>query len=65
MLPSLTTIISRLRLKQLRLLIALDEFGSLHKAAESVAITQPGATKALHELNRRWAQPCSSARPKA
>ena len=30
MLPSLTTIISRLRLKQLRLLIALDEFGSLH-----------------------------------
>jgi len=50
MLPSLTTIISRLRLKQLRLLIALDEFGSLHKAAESVAITQPGATKALHEI---------------
>ncbi|MDE1169550.1 MAG: LysR family transcriptional regulator [Pseudomonas sp.] len=50
MLPSLTTIISRLRLKQLRLLIALDEFGSLHKAAESIAITQPGATKALHEI---------------
>ena len=50
MLPSLTTIISRLRLKQLRLLIALDEHGSLHKAAESVAITQPGATKALHEI---------------
>ncbi|WP_339429462.1 LysR family transcriptional regulator [Pseudomonas taetrolens] len=50
MLPSLTTIISRLRLKQLRLLIALDEFGSLHKAAESVAITQPGATRALHEI---------------
>ncbi len=50
MLPPLTTIISRLRLKQLRLLIALDEFGSLHKAAESVAITQPGATKALHEI---------------
>ena len=50
MLPSLTTIISRLRLKQLRLLIALDDFGSLHKAAESVAITQPGATKALHEI---------------
>lgn len=50
MLPSLTTIISRLRLKQLRLLIALDEFGSLHKAADAVAITQPGATKALHEI---------------
>ncbi len=50
MLPSLTTIASRLRLKQLRLLIALDEHGSLHKAAEAVAITQPGATKALHEI---------------
>jgi len=50
MLPSLTTIVSRLRLKQLRLLIALDEFGSLHKAAESISITQPGATKALHEI---------------
>jgi DNA-binding transcriptional LysR family regulator len=50
MLPSLTNMASRLRLKQLRLLIALDEFGSLHKAAQAVNITQPGATKALHEI---------------
>ncbi|MFF7707887.1 LysR substrate-binding domain-containing protein [Pseudomonas sp. NPDC007930] len=37
-------------MRQLRLLIALDDHGSLHKAAEQVAITQPGATKALNEI---------------
>lgn len=50
MLPSLNSIISRLHLKQLRLLIALDDHGSLLKAAEQVALTQPGASKALHEI---------------
>lgn len=50
MISSLPSIVSRLRLKQLRLLIALDEQGSLHRAAEHVAISQPGATKALHEI---------------
>lgn len=50
MLPSLNSIISRLRLKQLRLLVALDEHGSLIKAAEHVGLTQPGASKALHEI---------------
>lgn len=50
MIASLPTLVSRLRLKQLRLLIALDDHGSLHKAAEQVSITQPGATKALNEI---------------
>jgi len=50
MIASLPSLVSRLRLRQLRLLIALDEHGSLHKAAEQVAITQPGATKALNEI---------------
>lgn len=50
MISSLPSLVSRLRLKQLRLLIALDEHGSLHKAAEQVSITQPGATKALNEI---------------
>src|SRR3990167_9258526 len=50
MISSLPSIISRLRLKQLRLLIALDEQGHLHRAAGQVAISQPGATKALHEI---------------
>lgn len=50
MLPSVSSIFSRLRLKQLRLLIALGEQGSLIKAAEQIAISQPGATKALQEI---------------
>lgn len=50
MLPSLTSITSRLHLKQLRLLIALADHGSLLKAAEQVSLTQPGASKALQEI---------------
>ena len=50
MIAALPALVSRLRLKQLRLLIALDEQGSLHKAADAVAISQPGATKALNEI---------------
>jgi DNA-binding transcriptional LysR family regulator len=49
-LPSLASITSRLHLKQLRLLIALADHGSLLKAAEQVALTQPGASKALQEI---------------
>ncbi|WP_264297454.1 LysR family transcriptional regulator [Salinicola avicenniae] len=50
MTPTLETLMSRLRLRQLRLLLALDECGSIHKAAEQVAISQPGATRALGEI---------------
>ncbi|WNC08049.1 LysR family transcriptional regulator [Pseudomonas coleopterorum] len=50
MLPSVSSIVSRLRLKQLRLLIALDEHGSVRKASEIMALSQPGATKALQEI---------------
>jgi len=49
-LPSVAAILGRLRLKQLALLTALDEQGSLHKAAEVMHMTQPAATKALHEV---------------
>lgn len=50
MTPSLNSIMSRLHIKQLRLLIALDEQGSLLGAAKQVALTQPGASKALQEI---------------
>lgn len=50
MLPNLESISARLRLKHFRLLVAIDDHGSLLKAAESVAISQPGATKALQEI---------------
>jgi len=48
--PTLGAITARLHLKQLRLLIALAEHGSLLKAADQVALTQPGASKALQEI---------------
>jgi len=41
---------SRLHAKQLRLLIAIEESGSLLGAAEKIGLTQPGASKALREL---------------
>jgi DNA-binding transcriptional LysR family regulator len=50
MLPSLSSILSRLRMKHVRLLVALGDHGSLLKAAEHVGLTQPGASKALHEI---------------
>jgi DNA-binding transcriptional LysR family regulator len=48
--PTVSSIAARLRFKHLRLLIALDDLGSLHRAAESLSMTQPGATKALREI---------------
>ena len=44
------TILSRLRLRQLMLLIALEEHSTLNRAADHLGISQPGATKALNEL---------------
>jgi len=50
MAPLPSSIISRLHLKQLRLLVALGDHGSLLKASREVALTQPGASKALQEI---------------
>ena len=61
--PSLSSIAARLRLKQLRLLIALDERGSLHKAAEQISISQSGATKALHEVESLLGMPLFERQP--
>lgn len=57
MTPSLNSIISRLHLKQLRLLIALGDHGSLLKAAQQVALTQPGVSKALQEIETTFGTP--------
>lgn len=57
MTPPLNSIISRLHLKQLRLLIALGDHGSLLKAAQQVALTQPGASKALQEIETTFDTP--------
>jgi DNA-binding transcriptional LysR family regulator len=47
---TLNVLMSRLRMKQLQLLIALDDHKSLHKAAGVMSMTQSAASKALHEL---------------
>ena len=40
LIPSLSSIAARLRLKQLRLLIALDDRGSLHRSEEHTSELQ-------------------------
>lgn len=50
MIPPLASILSRLNFKQLRLLVALADCGSLLRAAEQVGLTQPGASKSLREI---------------
>jgi DNA-binding transcriptional LysR family regulator len=57
MTPSLNSMVSRLHLKQLRLLIALGDQGSLLNAAKQVALTQPGASKALQEIETTFGTP--------
>lgn len=47
---TLDVLMSRLRMKQLQLLIALDDHKSLHQAASAMAMTQSVASKALQEL---------------
>ncbi|WP_144141232.1 LysR family transcriptional regulator [Paraburkholderia sp. BCC1884] len=47
---TLNVLLSKLRIKQLQLLIALDEQKSLHKAAGTMSMTQSAASKALQEL---------------
>ena len=43
---------SRLKVRQLLLLVALDEHRNMHRAAASVAMTQPAATRMLADLER-------------
>lgn len=43
---------SRLKLRQLHLLVSLDELRNLHRAAERLHLTQPAATRSLGEIER-------------
>jgi len=49
-LSNAATLRKRLQMRHLRLALALAEHGSLRGAASEMALTQPAATKALHEL---------------
>ena len=48
--PAILPLLGRLKLRQLALVAAIDTHRSLRKAAEAVAVTQPAATRLLHEL---------------
>jgi len=48
---------NRLKLRQLNLLAALGEVGSLHKAAAQLGMTQPAATRLLRELEETMEAP--------
>ena len=50
MIPSVDAMASRIKLKHFKLLIAIDDHGSLLRAAQSQAMSQPGATKMLREV---------------
>jgi DNA-binding transcriptional LysR family regulator len=64
MVPSLNSITSRLRFRQLTLLVALDEAGSLHRAADRLGMTQPGLTKALREIESTFGMALFERSPK-
>lgn len=48
--PSSPALLGRLRARHLALVVALDERRSLRRAAADIALTQPAATKLLHDL---------------
>ena len=56
MINALAQIKSRLRMRHLRLLYVVAEEGSLRKAADRLAITQPSATKTLQEIESLFGQ---------
>ena len=64
MVNALNQISSRLRMRHLRLLVVLGECGSLRKAAEIMAQTQPALTKSLHEIEEMIGEPLFSRTPK-
>lgn len=48
--PNLTQLLNRLRMRQVALLLAIEESGTLGAAARQLGMTQPAATKMLAEL---------------
>lgn len=53
-----------LDLTTLRLLVAIDDLGSINAAAESVGITQPAASARLREFEARWRLAVASRTPR-
>lgn len=47
-----TSLLNRMRMKQIALMLAIEKTGTLGKAAQIMNISQPAASKMLHELER-------------
>jgi DNA-binding transcriptional LysR family regulator len=50
-------LLNRLRMRQVALMLAIDEFRTLHTAARHLGMTQPAASKMLHELEEALGEP--------
>jgi DNA-binding transcriptional LysR family regulator len=50
-------LLNRLRMRQVALLLAIGEFRTLRAAASQLGMSQPAATKMLHELENALGQP--------
>jgi len=50
-------LLNRLRMRQVALLLAIDSHGTLRSAAADMGLTQPAATKMLHELEDALGHP--------
>lgn len=50
-------LLNRLRMRQVALMLAIDERQTLRAAAAQLGLTQPAATKMLHELEQALGQP--------
>lgn len=50
-------LLNRLRMRQVSLLLAIEQHGTLRGASEALGLTQPGATKMLHELEDTLGHP--------
>ncbi|MFT3720074.1 LysR family transcriptional regulator [Pseudorhodoferax sp.] len=50
-------LLNRLRMRQMALMLAIDERRTLRAAAEQLGLTQPAATKMLHELEHALGMP--------
>jgi DNA-binding transcriptional LysR family regulator len=54
--PAPAQLLNRLRMRQVALMLVIEELGTLHAASLALGMTQPAATKMLHELERALGQ---------
>lgn len=55
--PPVAQLLNRLRMRQVVLMLAVEEHRTLGAAAKAIGISQPAATKMLHEMEEALGQP--------